>query len=85
MRTSREHAPWLNFTNVPPAVSMPMGAFTGDGALPTVSFVVPDLDNDMHNGSVATADAWLAGHLAGYADKTGRTADAAPVSGIWAS
>lgn len=64
---ARKHAPWLNFTNVPPAASLPMGAFTGDGSLPTVSFVVPDLDNDMHNGSVATADNWLAEHIGGYA------------------
>jgi len=65
---ARKHAPWLNFTNVPAGVSMPLSAFTGDGALPTVSFVVPDLNNDMHDGSVAAGDSWLATHLAGYAN-----------------
>jgi hypothetical protein len=36
-------------------------------ALPDVSFVVPDLDDDMHDGSVATADQWLKDNLGGYA------------------
>ena len=63
---ARKHVPWLNFTNVPPTVSMPASAFTGDGTLPTVSFVVPDLDNDMHDGSIADADNWLAAHIGGY-------------------
>jgi len=65
---ARKHAPWLNFTNVPASVSLPMSAFTGDGTLPTVSFVVPDLNNDMHDGSVAAGDSWLAAHLSGYAN-----------------
>jgi len=65
---ARKHAPWLNFSNVPAGVSVPLSAFTGDGTLPTVSFVVPDLTNDMHDGGVATADSWLATHLSGYAD-----------------
>ena len=65
---ARKHAPWTNFTNVPPSVSKRMGAFTGDGSLPTVSFVVPNLDDDMHDGSIAAGDSWLAAHLSGYAD-----------------
>lgn len=65
---ARKHAPWTNFTNVPPSASMPMSAFTGDGALPTVSFVVPSLADDMHDGSIAAGDAWLSAHLAGYAN-----------------
>lgn len=64
---ARKHVPWLNFTNVPPEASKPLAAFTGDGSLPTVSFVIPTLGNDMHDGTVATADAWLAAHLSGYA------------------
>lgn len=64
---ARKHAPWANFGNVAPEASMPLSSFTGDGSLPTVSFVVPDLDNDMHDGSIAAADGWLAAHLAGYA------------------
>ncbi|MGI9124605.1 MAG: alkaline phosphatase family protein [Mycobacterium sp.] len=65
---ARKHAPWVNFTNVPAAVSMPVSAFTAGGALPTVSFVVPDLNDDMHDGSVAAGDNWLAAHLSGYAN-----------------
>lgn len=65
---ARKHAPWVNFTNVPASVSKPLSAFTGDGSLPTVSFVVPDLDSDMHDGSIAEADSWLAAHLSGYAN-----------------
>ena len=62
----RKHVPWLNFTNVPAAVSMPVGAFS-TGNLPAVSFVVPDLDDDMHDGSVPAADSWLAATISGYA------------------
>ena len=45
-----------------------MDAFSGDGRLPTVSFVIPNLEDDMHDGSVAAADGWLAARLSGYAD-----------------
>ncbi len=65
---ARKHVPWLNFANVPASATLPLSSFTGDGALPTVSFVVPDLGNDMHDGSVADADSWLASHLGGYAN-----------------
>ena len=65
---ARKHVPWLNFTNVPSTVSMPVSSFSGDGNLPTVSFVVPDLDDDMHDGSIAGADNWLSAHLGGYAN-----------------
>lgn len=65
---ARKHAPWVNFSNVPASVSKPLGAFTGDGSLPTVSFVIPDLADDMHDGSIAGADDWLAAHLSGYAN-----------------
>jgi hypothetical protein len=65
---ARKHAPWVNFTNVPATASMPLGAFTPGPPLPTVSFVIPNLDNDMHDGSVAQADTWLATHIAPYAN-----------------
>jgi phosphatidylinositol-3-phosphatase len=35
--------------------------------LPTVSFVIPNLCNDMHDCSVATGDSWLRAHLDAYA------------------
>jgi len=49
---------------------LPFSAFpTGNyAALPTVSFVIPDNDDDMHDGSVAQGDAWLNRELSGYAN-----------------
>jgi acid phosphatase len=67
---ARKHVPWANFTNVPPANSLPFSAFPmGNYAnLPTVSFVIPNNDDNMHDGSVAQGDAWLSRELAGYAN-----------------
>lgn len=65
---ARKHAPWVNFSNVPPVASMPFTVFGAGPQLPTVSFVVPNLDNDMHDGSVAQADTWLATNIAPYAN-----------------
>jgi acid phosphatase len=65
---ARKHAPWVNFTNVPAANSVPLSAFPSDYAnLPTVSFVIPNLDNDMHDGTVARGDSWLRDNLSAYA------------------
>ena len=38
---ARKHVPWVNFSNVPPSASMPLSAFTGDGAGVLVSGVEP--------------------------------------------
>jgi hypothetical protein len=66
---ARKHAPWTDFANVPRSAGQPFSRFpSGDYArLPTVSFVVPNLCNDMHDCSVATGDRWLRAHIAGYA------------------
>lgn len=65
---AQRHCPWINFTNLPAAVSQPMTAFPSNYAtLPTVSFVIPNLQHDMHDGTVAQADQWLQQHLSGYA------------------
>ena len=65
---ARKHVPWADFTNVPASLSRPFTRFPTDFAsLPTVSFVIPNLCNDMHDCSVATGDSWLRTHLAGYA------------------
>ena len=67
---ARKHAPWVNFTNVPPADSVPFSSFPPSSdytGLPTVAFVIPNLDNDMHDGSVAQGDAWLNNNLSAYA------------------
>jgi hypothetical protein len=64
---ARKHNPWADFANVPGSVNMPLSAFPRDYAkLPTVSFVIPNLDHDMHDGTVKQADDWLKEHLAGY-------------------
>jgi phosphatidylinositol-3-phosphatase len=65
---ARKHAPWANFANVPASDSKPMHSFpAGNYArLPAVSFVIPNLCHDMHDCPVATGDAWLRAHLAGY-------------------
>ena len=67
---ARKHVPWANFSNVPPASSMPFSTFPASdfARLPTVSFVIPDNDNNMHDGSIAQGDAWLNRELSGYAN-----------------
>jgi acid phosphatase len=65
---ARKHAPWVNFPSVPRSASVPFTAFpSSDAALPQLSFVIPDLDHDMHDGTVAEGDQWLRSHLGGYA------------------
>ncbi len=74
---ARKHVPWISFSNVPncPTVNCSSNLrfqdFPADyNDLPTVSFVIPDLDNDMHNGtppsSVTAGDTWLKANLDGY-------------------
>lgn len=65
---ARKHSPWINFSNVPKADSVPFSSFPTDySTLPTVSFVIPNLDDDMHNGTVAQGDTWLNDNLSSYA------------------
>jgi phosphatidylinositol-3-phosphatase len=66
---ARKHVPWADFSNVPPAVSVPFSAFptANFAGLPTVSFVIPNNDDNMHDGSIAAGDAWLSRQLTGYA------------------
>ena len=77
---ARKHNPAVNWQNdvnptvnqLPSTANQPFTAFSaiaagpGFGALPTVSFVVPNQDNDMHDGSVAQGDAWVQANLAAY-------------------
>ena len=59
---ARKHNPWVNWqdasTNgIPSSLNVPLTDFPTDyDSLPTVSFVIPNLNNDMHDGSVSTAD-----------------------------
>lgn len=64
---ARKHSPWVNFTNLPPEVNRTFQEFPANfDALPTVAFVIPNLANDMHDGSVARGDGWLRTHLDRY-------------------
>jgi hypothetical protein len=66
---ARKHNPWVQFTNVPAELNQPFSAFPKDYAqLPTVSFVIPNHQDDMHDGTVRQADSWLKEHLGAYAE-----------------
>ncbi len=63
----RKHNPWSYFTDLPPSLNRRFADFPGSfDDLPTVAFVVPDMNHDMHDGSVAEADAWLRENLGAY-------------------
>ena len=63
----RKHNPVPDFTAVPASANQPFSAFPSDySKLPTVAYVVPNMMDDMHDGTVAQADAWLKQHLDGY-------------------
>jgi phosphatidylinositol-3-phosphatase len=67
----RKHNPVANWqaadapanNHVPFATNQPMTAFpqnaAGYSALPTVAFVIPNEQHNMHDGSIAQGDAWL--------------------------
>jgi len=62
------HNPWVAFSNVPASQNLPFSRFPTDfSKLPTVSFVVPNLQNNMHSGFVSTADQWLHDNIGPYA------------------
>ncbi len=66
-RYARKHNPWSDFSNVPTSANQPFTAFPTDySTLPAVSYVVPNLDDDMHDGTVAQGDMWLQNNLSGY-------------------
>ncbi len=66
------HNPFMYFNSIRTKASqcnrvVPFNQFAGDlatGAAPPFMYVVPNLVNDMHNGSYATADNWLKTELA---------------------
>jgi acid phosphatase len=67
---ARKHNPWVNCTNVPSHVNMPLTKFPTNPinyrSLPTISIVVPNLQNDMHDGTIQRADVWLKNHIDDY-------------------
>ncbi|MFE0461578.1 alkaline phosphatase family protein [Kitasatospora sp. NPDC058965] len=65
---AQKHNPWFGFGNVPTDSAATFDQFPTDfGTLPKVSFVVPNLCNDMHDCSVDTGDSWVSANLSGYA------------------
>ncbi len=75
---ARKHNPWVNWqsssTNtVPAAQNRPLTDFPRDfSTLPTVSIIVPNQQNDMHDGSdpdrIQRGDQWLQARLERYVD-----------------
>ena len=73
----RKHNPWANWVakvaplpvnQIPGSVNRAFSQFPSNFTLlPTVSFVVPNQDNDMHDGSRLTGDTWLRDNLDAYA------------------
>lgn len=65
---ARKHNPWSNFSNVPSTSNLTYTEFPHDYTkLPTVSFVIPNLQHDMHDGTVQQGDTWLHDNLDSYA------------------
>lgn len=77
---ARKHTPWVNWLGtchhcIPDSLSVPMTAFPKNyKKLPTVSFVVPNMDDDMHNigilgdgAAIRRGDHWLKENLGDYA------------------
>ncbi len=69
---ARKHSPWANFSDTNgPTTNLPYSSFptttAGYSSLPTVSFVIPNLTNDMHDGSIQQGDTWLQQNMDAYA------------------
>lgn len=69
----RKHNPAVNWqgVNIPASSNLPFTQFPSDlSKLPTLSIVVPDNDNNMHDGiapwNISRADAWLKDHIEPY-------------------
>jgi hypothetical protein len=68
----RRHNPWVNWqgngaNGIPSTDNQPLTSFPTDfSTLPTLSIVVPNLADDMHDGTIQAGDAWLQTHLDGY-------------------
>ncbi len=63
---ARKHNPLIDFADTPAQSVVPYSQITSDisaNTYPNVAFVVPNLRNDMHDGTIAMGDAWLAANL----------------------
>jgi hypothetical protein len=77
---ARKHTPWVNWlgtgpNTIPASLSVPMTDFSKDfKKLPTLAFVIPNMDDDMHNiggpgdaAAIQRGDKWLKENLSKYA------------------
>jgi phospholipase C len=67
---ARKHNPYVDFTDTPPTDNLPFTSFPTSanyGTLPTVSWVIPNLLDDMHDGTIQEGDTWLKTNLSAYA------------------
>jgi hypothetical protein len=65
----RRHNPAANYTDLPSSVNRTFAQFPASSryaSLPTVSFVDPNLLDDMHDGTIAAGDSWLKKHVNSY-------------------
>ncbi|MCW3477889.1 alkaline phosphatase family protein [Limobrevibacterium gyesilva] len=66
--TSYDHNPWESFPEGF-SVEKDFSTFPSNGSfssLPNVSFVVPNVNDDMHNGTIQQGDTWLQSNLNSY-------------------
>jgi hypothetical protein len=66
------HDPWVSFPEgysvQTDFTSFPALFASGNySSLPSVSFVIPSITNDMHDGTIAQGDAWLQANMSAYA------------------
>jgi Phosphoesterase family/PEP-CTERM motif len=74
---ARRHNPWVNWQSnspsgneLPASVNQPFGAFPSSAnyaSLPKVGIVVPNNDNNMHDGTINQGDTWLQDNVGDYA------------------
>ena len=70
---AKRHCPWMDFSNIPASATQDLSKFPKDfRKLPTVSFVIPTVAHDMHDGKsiaaeVRSGDRWLRRKLGAYA------------------
>jgi acid phosphatase len=70
----RKHVPWISFSNIPTSSNLRFEDFPADfNDLPTVSFVIPNMVNDMHGVAhetipeeIRAGDNWLQEHIKPY-------------------
>jgi phosphatidylinositol-3-phosphatase len=64
---ARKHNPWVDFSDLPRSTNQPLSRLPKRlSALPTLSFITPNLRHDMHDGTIAQADHWLKHRLGAY-------------------